>query len=488
MPERQRFGIPWSALAFEFVVIGLLAAGVAVQLFVPPIVGVADNGDYHRVMLPLGLSPTVTEWPDLYFDHINLEYEIGEPQPAKFPTSEIPVGRLAVALSRRLGDGEKFDLRTLGAVNAALYLIGLGLIVTTWRGLGWTARVLGALLLLLAATDVTNVAFFNSFYSESATLAFLALMLAAALGLNRAGRLWLWQVLLFLAAGLAFAAAKPQNLPLAGIVVLLPLARLLRGAPLREWIVWGAGSLAVIAMAAALYGQVPTDIKQYNRWNVLVYSILPDSPDPQADLRELGLDETLARYSGQGAFAEGVPARTALPDLTHVDLARFLLRHPDRFVALAQRCAGGLYEKFDPVHGQFTKASGRAARTQSTDFAGWSGFQAEVLPRSLVWLGLQALAGLALIGWVWRTEGLRSRAGGLAWLGAGLGLMAAMQFGICLLGDGAYDIVKHLFLMQLLLDASAILGLMGLAEMLARRLGQLLGPDSATESRATRTP
>lgn len=474
--ERRR--PPWSSLAFELVVIGLLAGGIALQLFVSPILGVADNGDYHRVMTPLGLQPTVSEWSDLYFDHVNLQYVLGPPQPAEFPTSEIAIGRLAVALARAGGANERFDLRTLGALNAALYLLGLALIVTAWRGLGWTARILGALLLLLAATDVTNVAFFNSFYSESATLIFLVVMLGAALWLNRIERVRMWQVVLFLAAGFAFAAAKPQNLPLIGPVVLLPAARLLRGAARRVWIAWIAGSLAALIGAGLLYGQVPEEIKQYNRWNVLVYSLLPASPDPRADLLELGLDPGLAAFAGQGAFVEGAPVLAAMQGVTHADLAGFLLRHPGRLVGLGRSCARGLYAKFDPVHGQFTKDSGLPARAQSRDFAGWSGFQASALPRSLVWLLLQALGGIGLVAWIWRSDGLRSRAGGVAWLGAGLGLMAALQFGICLLGDGAYDIVKHLFLLQLLLDACAIMALMGLAERLARTLGELLGPQA----------
>ncbi len=458
-----RIDIAW--FLFATGVLLAIAGALAVQLLAEPVIGVADNGDYHRVMTPLGLEPTVSQWSERYFDHLNLKYTVVEREPATFPTTEVAVGRVALL---GMSTGDTFDLRRLGAVNAGLYLLGIALLLLALKPLGWTARGVGAFLLFLAATDVTTIAFFNSFYSESATLIFLVLTVGVYLVLNRRRIVRPWQVLLFLAIGIGFAAAKPQNLLLIAVVVGLPVPWLLRTGTTNRWIVWALGSVAALGICGMLYLQVPEAIKQYNRWNVVFYSLLPDADDPRADLIELGLDPELARYSGSGAFAPDVPVESAVQDITHADLARFFLRHPGRGFRLAERCANQCYVKFDPVHGQFTKASGRAARSQSTNFAAWSHFQASVLPRSLGWLGFLLVLTTGAVAWVQWKCGLRSEAGGIAWLQGGLTLMAAMQLGICVVGDGAYDAVKHLYLFQLLLDTGTGIAAVWIAGGIAR--------------------
>ena len=132
----------------------------------------------------------------------------------------------------------------------------------------------------------------------------------------------------------------------------------------------------------------------------------------------------------------------------------------------------------DPVNGHFEKSSGFPARQQSQGFSQWYQFQATALPHSLGWLIILTLVLAGGVGFIWYRHGLAGNEGGIAWLTAGLGMMAAMEFGICVLGDGTYDIVKHLFLFQVLLDACFLVGatwLAGLAGVNVRKL--VKGPE-----------
>ena len=95
------------------------------------------------------------------------------------------------------------------------------------------------------------------------------------------------------------------------------------------------------------------------------------------------------------------------------------------------------------------------------------------MPRSLVWLGAflggVLVAGLREAG----RHGARTVAGGTACLVAALALAAGMEFGICVVGDGLYDIVKHLYLFQLLYDACLFAALAWAAGRIAALLPRL---------------
>lgn len=441
----------------------VFAAMVTGRLFVPPVVGVADNGDYHRVMGPLGLEPTVTTWPERYFDHVNLDYRAVPPTAGPFPTSQVWLGRIAVALTRLTGGGPTFRLTTLGAVNTVFYLAGILVVLHFLGGLGRARRITGWLLVLLVGTDTANIAFFNSFYGESATLIFLVTTIGLFLVISRRERIAAGHVALYFAAAALLLAAKPQNHPLVFPLLLLPAIWAVRR-PRRETVTALAiGGLMLLVFTGWLYGSVRGTIKDLNRWNVLFYSVLADSPDPRADLVELGLDPGLARYAGKSAFVDGVPVAETTAQYDHGDIARFFLRHPGRFLSLASAGAAQLYRKVDPECGHYTAASGRPPRSQATALSLWQGFEESVLPRSPAWLvalgaGLAAAAITILV-----RCGAGTPCGAIAWLALLLVAMAAMQYGICLLGDGTYDLAKHLFLFHALHDTALVIALTWLA-------------------------
>ena len=144
-------------------------------------------------------------------------------------------------------------------------------------GLKMVARIVGAIFLALISTDVSNVSFFNSFYSESASLVFFTLLVGLFLTFNRRERIRAWQILLFLAAGGAFVAAKPQNHPLVVPLVLIVAVWLWRRPRWVNAVAFVGGGFALVLLTADLYGSVSPVIKRYNCWNVLFYSVLADS-------------------------------------------------------------------------------------------------------------------------------------------------------------------------------------------------------------------
>ena len=108
------------------IVAAAIAAGAAVltaQLLLPPIVGLADNGDFSKVMRPAGLAYVEPE-PARYFRWASSKFAFAAPRPDPdgYRTSETVLARSATAASGLVG-ASLFDIRALGALHAALLLL-----------------------------------------------------------------------------------------------------------------------------------------------------------------------------------------------------------------------------------------------------------------------------------------------------------------------------------------------------------------------------
>jgi hypothetical protein len=457
----------------EWFLFGVIALILVRQLLLPPIVGLADNGDFLRVLDPLGLQHGATEWSERYFGWLGKTYVPGPRVPAQLWSSQLLLSGMAKAVAGLGSRDGRLDIRAQGAVHLVLYLVGIALILRAARTFRAPARATIGAALLLAATDVAWVAPLNSFYAEAATLVFLSLLVGCGLLALREDRTRRWTLPGYFAATALFVAAKPQNYLLALPLMAAPLALLPRLPRARGRAVVVAGAIAVVALGLFLQTRVPWALRIRNLWNDVFYTILADSPDPRGDLAQFGLGPELARFAGVPAFAPSIPVEAATAHFGYGDVLRFYARHPGRFLRTASVCAGSAFVWRDPRMGNYTRDAGRPAGTLTRDFAVWSRVEGLALPRSLLFLGL--FLGSVLVVGVFeaRRAGAATVAGGTAWMCAALAVAAGMEFGICVVGDGLYDIVKHLYLFQLLFDVCLFAAIAWTVDLVARGLSRL---------------
>lgn len=470
-PPRYHSG--WKALGlgrFEWVLLALFTIVLISQLFFPPIVGLADSGDFGRIIEPLGLRPTTETWGDTYFLYVNQDYQSAPRKPALLWSSELVLGRIAQGLNRLTSRDGLFHLQALTFVHLLLYLSGIFLILSATRAFSPAARVAVGAGLLLSATDVAYVATFNSFYTESATLIFLVIVVGIVLRETRAQRPSFARVAIYFAAAALFIAAKPQNSILVLPLAALPVALFWRWK--RRWL-----RVAAVAPAVALFlwtGFLARSVSPLFKipiiWDTLFYSILPHSPSPQHDLQEFGLEPELARFAGTTSWNEGVPLYETAARYGYGDIARFYLRHPGRFASLCGVYAGEAFVWREPLLGNYTKQSGLPPRTQSRRFCGWSDFENRLLPKSIWFIGGFLLLVLGASGWELSKFAVAAHTRAAAIAVAALAVMAALSFAVVVAVEGQKDLVKHLYVFQVLFDGC----LLAAAAYGADKLGRIL--------------
>lgn len=467
----------------ELLFILVVAVLIAYQLFVPPIVGLSDSGDFSRMMRWVGidyLDGDGNASRDLFMIrtwgfHFRLE--------PHYPSSELAMLGAALAVDMvATGDDGVFDIRSQGLANAVAFLLALVLFASYARTFTVGRRLLFYGLIALIFTDVGYVAYFNSFYSEPASLIFLSGALGVALLLTAYGetgrRSKLWLAAYFVLSAL-FVLAKVQNalmgIPLAYIGYRLygvtgPAKRRVR------FKMWATGlTVGLVLVSFAYYGASSMLAKKMvyqNMYKTVFHEILGHSDDPASDAAALGVDPAWLYLAG--TIPGERPEPSGLHDFLMTRMGygrvlRFYLTHPGSLISLSDRCCNQGFTLRPTYLGNYERdyflSSGGIELVPmlhlpqeyfSKKCALWSDLKALVVPKSIWTLFAFILANVLALVVKTRRYDHDHRDRMITELHAVVVIMALIQFFTSIVGEGDYDIVKHLFLFNLLCEVSFV--------------------------------
>jgi hypothetical protein len=460
------------------------AAVIAWWLWLPPVLGVADNGDYARLLVPLGLRHTAAGPGQPYTSFVDRTYERVPPGPRWYLTSaEIPA-RIAVRLAALAGQRRRFDLRFLSVLYGLAHLVGCGLLLLAAFELRGIGRWVAAALLVALLTDAYHVAYFNSFYAEGFVIALFTVMAGCAallLGARPPRPAARWALLFgYFACAMLIVSAKPQHIPLA-----LPLAAFGALLAARGWdegprrraalALAAVGGAALLSLGAWSYRNSWRGLNNMLPYLAIFLDLVPHSPDPRQDLAELGLDPEWVRYAGVSPFPADSPLRD--PEFAGAFAARirpyspalFYLSRPARLHDFLARCAGLAFVTRLSYMGYVEAAPGRRARSQPWSW--WTAARERLVPRRLASLLIFFVGGgtLALVAAVRRSSGATGRAGALGFALVVVALSELLT--AAFFGGGTADLQKHLYLFHLAFDGAVLLAGVGAVSALRALIG-----------------
>lgn len=450
---------------------------LAAVLMIRPITGVADNGDFARIMNSTGLSYLTDSREDRYYGFVNRIYGIGPTIPfgGGYLSTQIPLVWIAATASEALTGNSAFDIRFLGAIYVLLLTFAAFMTTGFLRRRAGPAALIPAVILILVFCDTGYTAYFNSLYGEPVTFVFLLLMTGAALAIGAGGRkngdrhvegresstferpaFWLFVV--FCVASLFFTGAKLQNVP-GGILASLLCIRLgwLGRLPLwRKTAVVAAVSIVMVSIVC--YFNVSYEIKVCNRYQSVFYGVLRGSGDPAGDLKELGLDPSLAVLAGTNYFMESYPVdihtrefkRMIFDNVSYGKIGSYYLRHPARLLQKLVFAAENGFQ-LKTGFGNYEKYPGIEYKQNSAVLTFWSDFKLRVLPHTIPFLLLFFTVILLVLAYEYRKANIPERRFLVEFFGF-IAMIGAMQFVLPIIADGEADASKHLFLFNLSFD------------------------------------
>jgi len=439
-----------------WIVIATAGAILTYQLFIPPIAGLADQGDFGRIIGRFGYAP---EDKSATIAFVAPKY-VPDPSSRRLeweqPSSEYLFVACAMLLNKLVSRDGKLDIIVIGVVHALAFLAAFArlLMVTKQYRASPFLWIVG----LIAVTDVGYAAYWNSFYAEPASCIFFLLLTAESIAICSSKQVSPGQIALWSLWSILWVMAKAQNAPL-GVLLTLFSVRLWWRAnerPARLATVVGSVLIAVATIINIL--TIPAPVQWADAYNQMFLAILPESRNPSADLKALGLESELVKYSGTGAWSPGSGFHEMVANglvgnkITHALIGRFYLQHPTRIWRHAKRLLPIAFSLRPEWCGNFERTAGRAPGARSAAFTLWSSFHEQGLRRigNLILILLFVSPAVAAIAWIC----LPARRRHIELL-ALLSVCCLTAFLVAALGD-AWDNVKHLFLFNLMLDTCLI--------------------------------
>lgn len=465
----------------------LAASGVLIitilALFVPPYIGMADNGDYFRIIYGNGLYFNQPDYDSQYFGYFVREYGIfqhyNENPTAVFSSQSLFI-QFAVWLNKILISPFIFDIRIQAAIYTVLYTIAIYMFVEsiTWK----TPKKYGypiALLAIFIFGDTGYTAYFSSFFGESTVLIMMIFLLASGLLIYRNRYNDYVMLAVFTISGLLLTTSKQQNAPVGIIVAITGIILIFIRKEKLFRILTFCSLISLFLAGLGTYLLIPKEFVNINKYHAMTRGVLMESKDPEAALRHFGIDRQYAILN-KTIYYE--PYTTVdvnskiLEDNFYSkygfgSILTYYIKNPDQAGKLLDLAAKSAFTIRPPAMGNYEKAEGKPFGAQTTFFSGYSLLKVALTPATfgfiIIWviliIGLYMPSFISAI----RTRNMRHIL--RLPLIVTMILIGLSGIAVSIIGAGDADLAKHVFLFTAAFD---IVTFLVIADAIRRQLWQ----------------
>lgn len=461
MASRASVRLHW----VETAIAALVLAGTLATLFWPPQIGLANNGDYQRLLALFGLhyGPLHAFFYERYDNYWVKWFMTGGHATGYYVSSAVPVIAIAAAINYAVHPG-LFDQQVVGVIYTIIWSLSSFFIIREIRlAFGASIALFAGVVGFVVMGDVAYTAYLPTVYSEPASFTFWWVLLACVCAMLQQGmRPSKTVVLLSVAAGTLFLIGKLQNVVLMPAILLLWVAldKLLRW-PLRRRAMVLTMLVSCLVAASAWVLNPPT-FDQQNVYDSTFTGIAAPGTPVVEHLKWFGLPATDARFSGAAFFSPySLAHQTQLTrsgfyeKMGMLRIVEFYMTHPRSLWRAMQASEVASLAMRPGYLGNFQEGAGLAPMAKASRMSLWSTVKGH-FPASLwVWIAFYGAycAGLALS---WRRS-QTPRERGRVLLCSMIAACALLQFPVPFVGEGSNELVKHLYLSDVLTDTMILI-------------------------------
>lgn len=439
-------------------------------LFFPPMPGVADQGDFARVMSSSGLNViNRAEYDKHPFKYVVVDYKMEAISYERYlmlkpATSQIYPILVARLICQGLGL-EYFSTRVLAFVLSIIFIISMTIIYSLLLPKQIAGKVLLAVLLLFMFYDSNYIVWFNSIYGEPIMLVSLAMFISASLVIiNKIDKVQIGHFIFLGISVLALVGSKLQ------CIVLLPVVLffIFRYSFLykKRYIAYVA-SLILIFYSVGFYNDIGNNFgtNKNTLYHSLFFGLLIDSPDPKGDLLDMGLNPDLVLDKGKHSYLpeneyvkyypnNEITQKEFYSKISNFKILKFYLTHPINLYKGLQYTATNAYDTGTSM-GKYEYGGLENYDHQIKNHA-WSYFRHDFFPTNLIFILSIYLLGFIIAIYEW----INSKGKYLAniqrrlkiELFLALLLIGVIQYPMPYILNGHADVAKQLYLFNISFD------------------------------------
>jgi hypothetical protein len=465
-----------------FCFIGLSVFIVSYVLFQYPEPGVADQGDFDRIMSISGLELTEQNKQDpkfdRFFNYLVTDYKI--PKEGVLEAASIRVRSslayiiILINFICKMLRQNIFKTSYLSITYAITYIFSLYMII---KYINIRSKVL---LLLLSSVslfiflDGNYLVWFNSLYGEPMMITTLLLYISSWIYyinykyVFKSKKKILPKIIFIFITSFLFLGSKMQVITSLPIIVVM-LAKLLWE---NRYEIKGSQlcSLFIVICLITAYplsinfsnGQINKDIQ----YNSVFYGILKDSKNPSEDLIAMNLNNDMASEAGKHSYLNKneyikyaphsrITEKEFYSKMSNSKLVNFYITHPIRLIQGMEYTANHAFFTGTNL-GHYQRSYSEVPIREFNRFTLWSTFRESILPKQLsfVMLIYTMVFGFSLFTYVKSKKFQEVRAKiELLWSVIFIGLF---QFPMPFIGNGQADTSKQLYLFNFIFDMMLI--------------------------------
>lgn len=455
----------------------LFVSRVLFLILFPPYIGIADNGDFQRLSVSVGLNYAYNPWSaenynNTFFNYITNNFIHVAPLDNGWHQIFAIFPYMAIFLSDQLLNGN-FDLRLLGFINACIYFIGVYLILNFIKRVNNFWSYIFLVLLIMVFSDSYILQYFNSFYTEPGSVSSILILWGLLLlGFSVIVNKNMVIRLLFLAAvtvDATFSVSNKQQ----DILLLFPVI----------WIIWHllndfkcntffkiTWTICFLCINGVLFinntagGNITT-------YNVISMDILKYSDDPEEHLYAMGFNDSEVQIFLQGvgrnAFENDIPWKEYESYFSRSNELKILLREPNIILQMITNRSSALFQD-DPKLGNYLKESGASPKEKTKENKLWSQLKSLFYGTGIVFylLVITIAIIISLFGYKINAFMAIPNRKALFKIYTFLPLSNMLRFFTVILGDSSHDDIKHFFTLNVEFDVLYLINVCALVHII----------------------
>jgi hypothetical protein len=473
------------SMKYWWLAFGLLAlAIISYVLFQYPQPGIADQGDFDRIMNVSGLRVPLDNLNDPNFVRF-LKYPVTDYQiynlnilnlVNRWKTTSLTYLITLVSSICKLFGHDTFKTGYLAIAYSIMYVTAMYVTVKYLNIKNKVKLTLFALIGLLAGLDGNYLVWFNSLFGEPMMITTLMLYIAA----------WVYyiyhrhellseekifsKIMFIILAAYLFLGAKMQVLSALPIILIM-VGKLIwdNRRLLKTYQIWVLGLFYCILIIYPLNLNLNDQDNSNRQYNAVFYGILKDSKSPTQDLIDMGLNPDMAVDAGKHAFLDKSQYIKYVPHtqitqqefyskISNGKLVKFYLTHPARFLQGMEYTASQAFTTTTFL-GKYARAYSETPIREFNRFTLWSSFREQYLPKNLWFLLSIYLVVLVISLRIYvKSQGLPEVKARIQLLW-GIICLGLIQFPMPYVGNGEADTAKQLFLFNFVFDAILVVSI-----------------------------
>ncbi|MDD7794830.1 glycan biosynthesis hexose transferase WsfD [Clostridium sp. 'White wine YQ'] len=457
----------------------VLAFGIiAFVLFKYPEAGVADQGDFDRVMSVSGLQLPSKDFMDPNFERF-YKYPVTDYKIAPFTIPRILITFTSTSMSYLISiisfickafGSDIFKTQYLAIAYGIIYTLSIYLIIRYLNIKNKLTLFLLAALSLFVLFDGNYLVWFNSLYGEPMMITTFTLYIASWIYyiyhryvLKSEKNIFSTIILIFIASFL-FLGSKMQVIAALPVILVMLIKLLYENKnllrPFKKVICFLL--LCILIIYPVQIQLKHKEMSKDTQYNSVFYGILKDSENPRQDLINLGLNPDMASEAGKhsylitSAYTKYIPHTLITEEdfynkISSGKLIRFYITHPLRLVKGMEYTANNAFSTGTKL-GKYSKSYSSTPINSFNRFTLWSFLRNNMLPKNLVFISLIYIFAIisSLFIYIKRKhlEDLKHKIQ-LFWSILFIGIL---QFPMPFIGNGQADTTKQLFLFNFTFD------------------------------------